>query len=223
MKKTGKAASETESQPSSHLELFPLERLVFFSDAVMAIAMTLLAADLKIPQLDPSIAAAELPRALGSARPQIASFVISFVVIGIYWLSHHRTFGYLRRYDNRLAVLNLIFLFFIVIMPFVARLMGEYAFLPFVTATYSLVVGGIALSQLSLWRYATHDHRLVDPHLGQGVIAAGNVRNVVGAILFLSAAPLAYVSVIASFVLWWLSPLVAVLAVRRLSRVPAAA
>lgn len=221
MKKPANPAPRNLAAPTPNGSALGLERLVFFSDAVMAIAMTLLAADLRVPQLDPSAAAAELPFALSSAQPQIISFVISFVVIGIYWLSHHRTFGYIQRYDARLATLNMIFLFFIVCMPFLARLLGEYAYLPLSIATYSLAVAGIALSQLGVWHYATRHHRLVDPSLDRTEIAAGYVRNIAGALLFLVAAPIAFVSIAASFALWWLSPLVSIIAVRRLSRRPA--
>ena len=204
-----------DGSPASHLSL---ERLVFFSDAVIAIAMTLLAADLRVPQLDPAAAVRDLPSVLVAARPQIVSFAISFVVIGIYWLSHHRTFSYITRYDGRLAVLNLMFLFFIVIMPFVARVYGEYAYLPFSTLAYSLTVGGIGLAQAFIWLYATRDHRLVDPTLDDRVIAAGNLRNFLGALIFLVAGPAALLSIPLSFVLWWLSPIVVIFSVRVYNR-----
>lgn len=196
---------------SNHLSL---ERLVFFSDAVIAIAMTLLAADLRVPQIDMASAAKDLPAALAAAQPQMVSFAISFAVIGIYWLSHHRTFSYITRYDGVLAVLNLVFLFFIVIMPFIARLFGEYAYLPFSTLAYSLTVGGIGLAQAFIWFYATRGHRLVDPQLTDRVITAGNLRNFLGALIFLVAGPAALVSVPLSYVLWWLSPIAVIFSVR---------
>ncbi len=202
-------------RPSNHLSL---ERLVFFSDAVIAIAMTLLAADLKLPQLDPASAASQLPAALASIQPQVVSFGISFMVIGIYWLSHHRTFTYITHYDHRLAVLNLVFLFFIVIMPFVARLYGEYAYLPFSTLIYSMAIGGIALAHAFIWLYSTRGHRLVNPQLDDRIIMAGNLRGFIGAVIFLIAGPLAFVSIPLSFVLWWLSPILVIVSVRLYER-----
>jgi uncharacterized membrane protein len=194
-----------------------LERIVFFSDAVMAIAMTLLAADLKVPQIDPATGG-QLLSALAGIQTQMVSFVISFVVIGIYWLSHHRTFRYITRYDGRLALLNLVFLFFIVLMPFVARLYGEYAYLPLSTMIYSLALGGIALAQALVWLYATHRRRLVDSGLDARVISAGNLRGFVGSLLFFIAAPMAFVSIPLSFLLWWLSPILVIVSVRLYER-----
>ena len=93
------------------------ERIVFFSDAVMAIAITLLAIDLKAPETVSVISGPLLTEYLSSTGPRIMSFVISFTVVGIYWISHHRNFNDIRRYDNRLLVLNLVFLLFIALMP----------------------------------------------------------------------------------------------------------
>jgi uncharacterized membrane protein len=83
------------------------ERIVFFSDAVMAIAITLLVIDLKIPNIPTALAAAELQASLRELTPRIVSFVISFSVVGVYWSSHHRYFTYIKRYDGRLIFLNL--------------------------------------------------------------------------------------------------------------------
>ena len=104
------SARDQEIQTHPANEELGLERIVFFSDAVMAIAITLLAIDLKVPEIAASVAAAELPGALSELAPRFMSFIISFFVIGIYWMSHHRYFRFIKRYDGGLIVLNLLFL-----------------------------------------------------------------------------------------------------------------
>ena len=152
-----------------------LERIVFFSDAVMAIAITLLAIDLKPPSIDPSQAITELPKLLRAMSPSFMTFFISFVVIGIYWISHHRYFGYMRNYDTRLMLLNLVFLFFIVCMPFLANLLGQYGSVPIVLIMYTLAIAALAVSMALIWWYATRKH-LIAEELDAHSIRMINIR-----------------------------------------------
>ena len=191
-----------------------LERIIFFSDAVMAIAITLLAIDLKLPQIDPSNAMTEVPRQLASIGPNFMTFFISFVVIGIYWISHHRYFAYIKRYDVRLIVLNLMFLFFIVCMPFVANLLGHYTDVPIVLILYTLAVAALGVSMALIWWYASRNH-LISEELDAQSIRMINVRLYTSPVMFLAAVPFAFVSSTAVILVWWLSPL-AVLASMRI-------
>src|SRR3954454_8361492 len=103
-----------------------LERTIFFSDAVFAIAITLLALEIQVPQIPDGSVPALLPTALLSLWPKFFSFLISFWVIGNYWLAHHRIFHYINGYDRGLLLINLLFLMWIVLMPFSSSLVGEY-------------------------------------------------------------------------------------------------
>ncbi|WP_251039428.1 TMEM175 family protein [Arthrobacter sp. ISL-72] len=101
----------------------PLERMVFFSDAVFAIALTLLALDLKLPE---GIAAAQLDGALIGAVPELFAYALSFVIIAKTWLSHHSDFALIRRFNSTLAWLNLALLFFIAMLPAPTSVLSEY-------------------------------------------------------------------------------------------------
>src|SRR5215211_5568130 len=101
-------------------------RTISFSDAVIAIAITLLALNLEVPQVPESSAAAELPSALLELWPNLFSFVLSFWIIGVYWLAHHRLFQQVNAYDRRMLLINLLFLMWIVLMPFSSALIAEY-------------------------------------------------------------------------------------------------
>ena len=185
-----------------------LERIVFFSDAVMAIAITLLAIDLKVPEISPSQAAAELPAQFSALTPRIMSFVISFAVVGIYWTAHHRYFRYIKRYDGGLIALNLLFLLFIVVMPFVAGILGQYAYLPVGVIPYSAAVAAIGFVISALWFYASHNHRLVDASLDDHFIRTRTIISLVIPLVFLVSIPFAFLSPVAAIVVWWASPLI---------------
>jgi len=195
---------EIQTQPAN--EALGLERIVFFSDAVMAIAITLLAIDLKVPEIVASAAAAELPRALSDLGPRFLSFLISFFVIGIYWMSHHRYFRFIQRYDGGLIVLNLLFLLFIVLMPFVAGLFGQYYYLPLGMSVYAAAVAATGLSMGALWWYASHRHRLVDEQLDEQFIRARSLALAVP-LLFLVSIPVTFFSRTLAIVIWCTLPL----------------
>ncbi len=133
-----------------------LDRLVFFSDAVMAIAITLLVIDLKVPET-----AGGLGPALRELWPNYLAYVFSFFIIGQYWLSHHRLFRPIRRYDDRLAVLNLLFLFFVALIPFSTRLIGRAPGARLAVVVYSLNILPLGLISYAMVRRAYGDGRLL--------------------------------------------------------------
>src|SRR5258705_1793551 len=106
---------------------FQIERMILFSDAVFAIAITLMALELKVPVIEHDVTDNELLKALGHLIFKLGGFLISFFIIGLYWTVHHRMFSYVESYDNRLLWLNLFFLLSIVLMPFSSALYGEYS------------------------------------------------------------------------------------------------
>jgi uncharacterized membrane protein len=94
------------------------ERLVFFSDAVVAIAITLLALELPVPSGDTDAA---VWHSLGHHLGEYTAFLISFAVIGSHWFGHHQLFRYLGRLGGRIGTLNMLWLLMMVITPFVTR------------------------------------------------------------------------------------------------------
>jgi uncharacterized membrane protein len=107
----------------SEYERRALERLVFFSDAVVAIAITLLAIDLPVPT------GATVAEFLSSARDHdgvYLSFLVSFSTIAAAWSHHHDVFKYARRADARLRNVNMIWLLMIILIPFATKLLTGY-------------------------------------------------------------------------------------------------
>src|SRR6185503_14180643 len=113
---------------NEHRKEFQLERMILFSDAVFAIAITLLVIEIKVPELEKEhVSDKALTNALGHLIPKFIGFIISFLLIGIYWTVHHRMFGYVTSYTRKLIALNLTFLFFIALMPFSTGFYSEYS------------------------------------------------------------------------------------------------
>jgi uncharacterized membrane protein len=100
-----------------------LERLVFFSDAVFAIAITLLVLEIKVPHLEHKEEA--FGPALAGLFPQFFAFALSFLVIGRFWMSHHQLFDSVQSYSPKLLWPNLFYLMAIAFMPFATALLGD--------------------------------------------------------------------------------------------------
>lgn len=138
---------------------FQLERLILFSDAVFAIAITLLVLEIRLPELPESATNADLRHAMRHVGPKFLSYIIGFVIIALFWTFHHRLFRYVRRYDNRLIFLNFLFLFAIAVMPFTVAVYGEHPKLSWGLAYYSLSVSGAGLALLLLTHYIRDPRR----------------------------------------------------------------
>jgi uncharacterized membrane protein len=139
--------------PNVYTDETGLERLIFFSDAVFAIAITLLALEIRLPPLPEIVSNTELLAALGSIWPKYLSFGISFLVIGSYWLLHHRTFRNIRRYDARLLSLNLLLLMGVSFIPFPTAVIGEHANLVG-TVFYAAILMIVGILANLVWLYA---------------------------------------------------------------------
>lgn len=133
------------------------DRLVFFSDAVFAIALTLLVIDLKVPQAGTETAW----EVLVDQWQAFFAYALSFTIIAINWMAHHRKFRVITKHDGGLMVLDLALLFFVAFVPFPTSLLSEYAPQPAAVVLYAFVVGLLSVVQYAVWSYAWR-HGLVD-------------------------------------------------------------
>jgi uncharacterized membrane protein len=116
-----KDASPDAEAASLEAELVAAERMIFFADAVVAIAITLLAIGLPLPH---GVSNGQVLRSLWDHRAEYLVFLISFVVIGNYWAAHRRLFRYVVRLGGHLSGLNMAWLLMMVITPFATRVLS---------------------------------------------------------------------------------------------------
>ncbi len=194
------------------------ERLVFFSDAVVAIAITLLALELPVPE---GTTNAEVLTAFGEHRDEYIAFLISFAVIATHWNAHHRLFAHVTALGGRLGLWNLLWLFAIIVTPFATRVLtADEAFtVPFIF--YALVQILAGCSQLMMQReIRLHELRAQDQDLAP--TQDGFVRTLAFVACFVVSIPVALVTRWA-YICWGLIPLatLALRLVRRRRRVAA--
>jgi uncharacterized membrane protein len=126
-------------------------RLVSFSDSVIAIAITLLAFQLRIPKIANGTSASELANALGHDAHQYVVYGVSFAIIGQFWVIHHRAFHHFSGHDRVLAYVNLVFLFTISFVPFSANLFGQYRDNRTAIVLYGASLAGVSLAFALVW------------------------------------------------------------------------
>ena len=185
-----------------HKEEFQLERLAFFSDAVFAIAITLLVIEIKVPELDHAKGVSDLLLANEVAHiiPKFIGVIISFFVIGLYWLSHHRLFGYINRYNTVILWPNLFFLMTIILMPFSTAFLSEYYSpdlkLPIALYTINIIFTGIM--SYRLWSIVTSAKYAISTITGNKVVRNYNLTRAL-------AIPLTFLLVLLlSFISGWI-------------------
>ncbi len=170
-----------------------LERLIFFSDAVFAIAITLLALEIRLPALEEPVTNEALLNALLVIWPKYLSYIISFLVIGLYWMSHHRMFRFIKRYDQRLIFLNLLLLMAVAFIPFPTSIIGESGNRT-ATIFYSLTMTVTGLLGSIIWLHANLGGRLVEHQLPPTEFRHVLFRVLIPPIIFLISIGIAYVN-----------------------------
>src|SRR6202008_1758157 len=131
---------------------FQLARMILFSDAVFAIAITLLIIEIKIPEIHEHETMLEAFDRSGTID-SIISLIISFAIIGQFWTNHHRLFGFVNNYDGKLLWVNLHLLFWVILMPFSTALSTNNGGNPAVWGLYCFNMFMIGISIHFLWRY----------------------------------------------------------------------
>lgn len=192
--------STTEPPPHQlglrEFETRQLERLIFFSDAVFAIAITLLVLDLRLPDNSGGVLD------FSAMGPKLFGFALSFAVIGAYWLYHHVLFGRLLKEDLLLRIVNLIFLASIVFLPFPTSVITNFPASKATVMFYALSVSGVGLLATALSVVARR--RAI-----AGPVSIGNsasiwfARSIVTPLVFAVSALVAVRSPRLAMDLWW--------------------
>ena len=187
--------------PSNEIGTSRLETL---TDGIFAIAMTILVFGLSIPA---DVSPQGLLGELGKLWPNLLSLIVSFIMLGVYWVATHTQFRYIRRADHVLIWFNIFFLLGVSLVPFSASLLGRFP-----TERIAVILyGGNLLFCLAfhygMWRHATREHRLVDPDLDPRYIRFGAMLAAFPSVGYTLAIVLSFVNTWASIILYALVPI----------------
>jgi uncharacterized membrane protein len=188
------AAEQASGQHRSDAEV-EFARIVAFSDGVFAIAITLLVLPLEIPRHT-----TDLAQAVWALDDDIFAYAVSFAVVGKYWLSHHRFYGALARFDSTLMGLNLLYLAWVVLVPFTSEMLGRYAEDTTSTVAYAAVMAAASATFVIQILYS-YRRGLMRPDAVERERYAGPA-NLLFTAIFLLSIPVAFASTFAAQAMW---------------------
>jgi uncharacterized membrane protein len=181
------------------------ETIRAFSDGIFTIAITLLVLEVRLPEIPSAEIDARFMESIAAIGPKILGFTLSFFIIAMYWLSYHRIFRFIRETDRPLVGWNILFLFFIVLMPFPTYLIGLYGDHRSIVMFYAANVAVTSAILALIWRHASTDHLLIDPGLDDGVIRFLWMRSLIPVGVFLSSIVIAIFSPFLAMIAWVLN------------------
>lgn len=171
-------------------------RIVSFSDGVFAIAITLLVLNLGVPE---QTKADDLTATLLEQWPDLLAYVISFAVIGRFWIVHHRFFASVVGFDGRLLGLNLFYLGWVALFPFSAQVLGDHGGDSAAIVLYSINLSGIVLVSVLM---AADAQRHGLSQMPADEAREGRQRALFIAAVFLASIPVALVAPSVASLLW---------------------
>ncbi|HSO32024.1 MAG TPA: TMEM175 family protein [Labilithrix sp.] len=187
-------------------------RLEAFSDGVLAIVLTIMVLELKVPHGDSW-------EVLEKLLPTLASYVLSFVYVAIYWNNHHHMMHTVTRVNGSILWANMALLFWLSLVPFVTGWMGENHFATRPVAAYGLVLLMAALSYYVLSR------TIIRAHAEDSVLASAvgkDLKGKLSLVLYASAIVLSFVSRWAGLAIYWCVAIMWLLPDRRIEKKVAA-
>jgi TMEM175 potassium channel family protein len=187
-------------------------RLETFADGVMAIAITLLVLEIRVPSHERG----RLAHALAQQWPSFAAYVTSFLTIGVIWVNHHRMFKLIGRTTHSFLMLNIGFLMVVSFIPFPTALVASAIKAHDGVRTATFVYGGtmvlLAIMFNLVWGYASSGHRLLVPGLDPESLRKGTASYRKGPLLYLGLTlpavwnPYVSLAAFAALAAYWLLP-----------------
>ncbi len=180
-------------------------RVETFSDGVIAIIITIMVLELKLPGLNKDLNAYDIKAHIIDILPRFGAYIFSFVMVGILWINHHHMFHLLKRTDGFLLGQNIFFLFWMSLIPFVTGLLGANPLLTSSTALYGLIMLMTSLTLSFMRSYTlkkglvhTDEEREIKKKI-QLVTIKDKFQSYLSSAAYLVSIPLAFVSVYLSY------------------------
>ncbi len=173
-----------------------VDRVVAFSDGVFAIAITLLILSIDVPNVPDD----KLGDALRDLLPFVYTYALSFVIVGLYWLAHHRLFRSLARVDRTLLWLNLLVLGVVALIPFPTEVLGRYGETTLGTVVYASAMTVAGGSMVLLSWYVRHAN--LAPRTSHELYVLATWRGAIPPIVFAISIPVAFIDPTVAKLVW---------------------
>ncbi len=189
-------------------------RLEAFSDGVIAIIITIMVLQLKLPDLNKDSSTRDIWSHLINLLPYLITYAFSFMMIGIFWTNHHHMFHLLEKADIHLLWQNFIFLFLLSLIPFATSIVGSNPFVALSPAVYGSVMLLTTLSFTIMRHYSIRKHLLhkdEDKKLTQDLLNVSykaRKKAIIASIIYLVAIPMAYVNVYVAYACFIVPPII---------------
>jgi uncharacterized membrane protein len=175
------------------------ERLEALTDGIFATVMTVLVLSLSVPVIASGATNAEVATDIETLGPNILSYVLSFLLLAVLWISHHNIFHYMTRVDRPLLWLNTIFLLAIGFLPFSTALLGKYPMFQVPVVIFGANIIAISICMLGILSYSSRTGLLVVPEKDLRVMGRVRSRWRTGPVFYLAAILLSFISPQISF------------------------
>jgi uncharacterized membrane protein len=187
------------------------DRVVFLSDGVFAIVLTLLVLEIKVPH---DLSHDSFRHALAELRPTLVAWIISFLITAMFWVAHRDIFARVRFVNRDLVWLNLLFLLPAALLPFAASLMGEYPDDRVALQLYGIVAVAVSVMRFAMYWYVVRRPKLLwPPQSGKQRLEEGFLLSALPVWIYLIAIGVAFASTTASIALFFSVPVIYFLAV----------
>ena len=189
-----------------HGENGSFDRVVYFSDAVFAIAMTLLVVEIGVPET--VVGDADDPAALFDAfsdkGPLIFAFFLGCYVIGSYWMAHHRFMSWLGAVDRGFLALTVVYLSFVALLPFPTGVLGEFGENPTSVVAFAVNMGAVSTMEAVLFRHARR-RRLFREEWPEDVYRWAQRSSLSPVLMFALSVPVAFAEPRLAILMWFLA------------------
>ena len=186
-----------------NLNQIKIEYVISFSDALFAFSITFMAMSIHIPTFSVNISESELTQRLGQLLiPNIVHYIVSFMVVGAYWIGYHEIFEHIRQADITLVWINLLFLLFIALVGYFTGLLTTYDTHRIVVITFSGIMAATGFVLCLIWGYATYNLRLVDQDISDHLIRYFLNRTFVPPFIFLTSIGISFINLQVAQYLW---------------------
>ena len=183
------------------------DRVAFFTDAVFAIAMTLLIVSIDPPHFPPGTDTASPGLMWDQVKelfPQFVSFFLAFLLLGRYWMAHHEYFAALARVDRSLITANLVYLAFVAFLPFPTALVGQWEDNPVSVVLFAICLAAISGMESVLLGIA-YRHKLLRLAMERKEYKVAVIQSSTPVILFVISIPIAFWNPTAALLTWLLA------------------